>query len=44
LIRLHLVNEFEIDRSRWLQGYLPTVNYQASVTVYRVEKVLDSAP
>jgi hypothetical protein len=44
LIKLHLVNAFEIDRRRWLQGYLPTVNYQASVTVYRVEKVLDSAP
>ncbi len=39
LIRLHLVTAFEIDRSRWLQGYLATVNYQASVTVYRVEKV-----
>jgi len=44
LIRLHLVNAFEIDRSRWLQGYLPTVNYQASVTIYRIEKVPASTP
>ncbi len=44
LIRLHLVTAFEIDRSRWLQGYLATVNYQASVTVYRIQKVQNSVP
>lgn len=27
---------FEIDHERWLLGYLPTNNYQATVTVYRV--------
>jgi hypothetical protein len=36
-IDLHLVRVFEIDRQRWLLGYLPTVNYQASVTVYRIQ-------
>ncbi len=25
---------FRIDRERWLEGYLPTNNYQASVTIY----------
>jgi len=27
---------FEIRPDRWLQGYLPTLNYQAAVTVYRL--------
>ena len=27
---------FEIDHERWLLGYLPTNNYQATATVYRV--------
>ena len=31
---------FAIDHQRWLDGYLPVMNYQATVTVYR----LDAAP
>jgi hypothetical protein len=27
---------FEIRQDRWLQGYLPTLNYQAAVTVYHL--------
>ncbi|MFN3762725.1 MAG: hypothetical protein ACK4WK_05910, partial [Anaerolineae bacterium] len=27
---------FEIRPDRWLQGYLPTMNYQSTVTVYRL--------
>ena len=27
---------FEIDHERWLLGYLPTNNYQATVTIYEV--------
>ena len=27
---------FEIDRKTWLKGYLPTGNYQATVTLYRL--------
>ena len=27
---------FEIRPDRWLQGYLPTMNYQSAVTVYRL--------
>ncbi|MCS7178808.1 MAG: hypothetical protein RML46_08080 [Anaerolineae bacterium] len=27
---------FEIGQDRWLKGYLPTLNYQAAVTVYRL--------
>ncbi len=34
---MELVKVFEIDRDRWLLGYLPTVNYQASVTIYRLK-------
>lgn len=37
MIKLDLVKVFEIDRDRWLLGYLPTSNYQASVTVYRLD-------
>jgi hypothetical protein len=36
LIEMNLVKVFEIDHKRWLQGYLPTTNYQASVTIYRL--------
>jgi hypothetical protein len=42
LIDLHLIRVFEIDRQRWLLGYLPTLNYQSSVAVYRMEPVLGS--
>ncbi len=27
---------FEIGRDRWLQGYLPTLNYQSAVTIYEL--------
>jgi hypothetical protein len=37
LIEMHQVAVFEIDRARWLQGYLPTANYQAAVTIYRLD-------
>lgn len=33
---MELIIVFEIDHDRWLLGYLPTVNYQASVTIYRL--------
>ncbi|MBV6397388.1 MAG: hypothetical protein HFACDABA_03002 [Anaerolineales bacterium] len=33
---MELVQVFEIDRERWLLGYLPTANYQASVAIYRL--------
>jgi hypothetical protein len=36
LFDLELIKVFEIDHDRWLLGYLPTVNYQASVTIYRL--------
>jgi len=36
LLKMNLVSVFEIDRERWLQGYLPTANYQASVAIYRL--------
>jgi hypothetical protein len=36
LFEMHKVAEFEIDRDRWLQGYLSTNNYQATVTIYRL--------
>ena len=32
------IAEFEIDRQRWLRGYLPTNNYQATVSIYRLER------
>jgi hypothetical protein len=35
-LKMNLVKVFEIDHERWLQGYLPTSNYQASVTIYRL--------
>jgi hypothetical protein len=36
LFDMDLIKVFEIDYERWLQGYLPTNNYQASVTIYRL--------
>lgn len=33
---LEPVKVFAIDRERWLLGYLPTANYQASVAIYRL--------
>ena len=36
LFRMDAVAVFEIDYERWLQGYLPTTNYQATVVVYRL--------
>lgn len=27
---------FQIDRQRWLTGYLPTLNYQATVSIYKL--------
>jgi len=39
LLELQQVKVFQIDRERWLLGYLPTMNYQATVTIYKlVEK------
>jgi hypothetical protein len=37
LFEMHQVAVFEIERERWLQGYLPTGNYQAAVTIYQLE-------
>jgi hypothetical protein len=31
------VKVFQIDHERWLLGYLPTVNYQATVTIYKLK-------
>lgn len=36
LFDLSVMGTFEIDYDRWLLGYLPTNNYQASVVVYRI--------
>ncbi|MCX8067743.1 MAG: hypothetical protein N3B68_08025 [Anaerolineae bacterium] len=36
LLSLQQLALFEIRPDRWLQGYLPTLNYQAAVAVYRV--------
>ncbi|MCK5317779.1 MAG: hypothetical protein KAJ55_07680 [Anaerolineales bacterium] len=36
LFDMELITAFDIDFERWLQGYLPTNNYQASVTIYRL--------
>ena len=40
LLELDMLRAFEIDRDRWLKGYLPTSNYQASVAVYRISRKL----
>jgi hypothetical protein len=37
LFDMEQIMVFEIDRERWLIGYLPTNNYQSSVTIYRIE-------
>ena len=37
LFRIRPIVIFGIDRDRWLQGYLPTNNYQASVTIYQLD-------
>jgi hypothetical protein len=37
LFEMELVKVFEIEHDRWLLGYLPTVNYQASVAIYRLK-------
>jgi hypothetical protein len=37
LFSMHMLRVFEIDHQRWLQGYLPVMNYQATVTVYRLD-------
>jgi len=29
---------FQIDRERWLVGYQPTINYQATVTIYTIRR------
>lgn len=36
LFQMRLVQAFQIDYDRWLQGYLPTTNYQCSVSIYRL--------
>jgi len=36
LFEIRRVAVFEIDHDRWLQGYLPTANYQPTVTIYRL--------
>ena len=36
LFEMRQVTEFEIERERWLRGYLPTNNYQATMTVYQL--------
>ena len=38
LFEMQPVAVFEIDRERWLQGYLPTNNYQATVAIYQLVK------
>jgi hypothetical protein len=42
LFTMEEVAMFQIDYQQWLQGYLPTGNYQASVTVYRLEEAVTS--
>jgi hypothetical protein len=41
LFQMNLVQEFHIDYLRWLQGYLPTTNYQCSVSIYRLIPAAD---
>lgn len=38
MYKLKQVKVFQIDRQRWLVGYQPTLNYQATVTVYKLIK------
>jgi hypothetical protein len=43
LFSLNEVRVFQIERERWLLGYYPVVNYQATVTVYSLDpRVLSS--
>ncbi len=37
LFELEPLKSFGIDEDRWLLGFMPTVNYQASVVIYRLE-------
>lgn len=43
LFEMNEVAVFEIDHDRWLLGYLPTNNYQATVTIYHLEPTADLA-
>ena len=43
LFEMHQIAVFEIDRARWLHGYLPTTNYQATVAIYHLEMASDPA-
>ena len=36
LFELEQGKVFQIDRERWLLGYYPTINYQATVTIYKL--------
>lgn len=36
LFELQQLEVFEIDRERWHQGYLPTTNAQATITIYKL--------
>jgi hypothetical protein len=36
LFHLEEIAVYAIDRERWLEGYRPTMNYQATVTIYRL--------
>lgn len=36
LFKMDQVAIFEIEYERWMEGYLPTSNYQASVVIYRL--------
>jgi len=38
MYKLQQVKLFQIDRQRWLVGYQPTINYQATVAVYKLIK------
>jgi hypothetical protein len=39
LYKLQREKVFQIDRQRWLIGYLPTINYQATVTIYKLLEI-----
>ena len=38
IIKLQQEKVFQIDRERWLLGYLPVQNYQSTVTIYTIMK------
>jgi hypothetical protein len=38
LFKLQQDQVIQIDRQRWLVGYMPTINYQATVTIYKLIK------